>query len=74
MRPDLAHIIELFSYVNLHLGQVERVELTHLGLFEGHHLEEHGPGREVALGDRVKQVSRMENFIKCIAFFSKLFT
>lgn len=40
-----------------YLGKVEGVKLEPLGLLEGHDLDEEGPGRVVAVGDGVEQIS-----------------
>ena len=56
----LAHMDERVVAVRPHLGEVERVEAVVGGLGVGHHLHRQRPGREVAAGDRLRQVADVE--------------
>ena len=47
----------LNTETTFYLGQIEGVEPERLGLLEGHDLDEEAPGREVAVGDGVEEVT-----------------
>merc|ERR1719234_2661959 len=53
---ELANRDEREVSVGPDLGQVEGVELPVFSLFKGHHLNIHGPGGEVPVGDRVVKI------------------
>lgn len=49
--------VALWRDASQYLGKVEGVELELLSLLKGHDLYVEGPGREVAIGNGVEQVS-----------------
>ena len=61
LKPLLCDIIKEIYFSKFYLGQIERIELPVFRLLEGHHLDEHGPGREVSGGDGIIEVPDNNN-------------
>ena len=54
-------LIYLVFLSRVYLCQIKWIELPVFRLLEGHHLDEHGPGREVTGGDGVIEIPDNNN-------------
>ena len=57
----ILHRHHILYFFQVYLCQIKWIEFPVFRLLEGHHLDEHGPGREVAGGDGVIEVPDNNN-------------